>query len=222
MSVRRELAGIFHDILGEGGRKKKDLNVLGEHAIKFQRFVGKLQLGGDLLLDPKALVPESLLIQHVVSLIKDKDAELRDIQLSASNDIHHCTWSTDNDTSSDGFSARECARDRSSNLLILDKATYGVNNSFNLSRQFSARCKSKSLGLVRFAEVNSRQYRGHKGSGFASARLRLRQHVSRRIAKHQRKRSSLYLGGLQEVKAEESLQNILTAEIEMSVMFLPE
>jgi hypothetical protein len=32
----------------------------------------------------------------------------------------------------------------------------------------------------------------------------------------------LYLGGLQKVKAEETLQNILAAEIEMSVMFLPE
>lgn len=32
VSVRRKLAGIFHDILGECSGKEEDLNVLGQHA----------------------------------------------------------------------------------------------------------------------------------------------------------------------------------------------
>lgn len=104
VSVRCKLASIFHDILRECGRKEENLDVLGQHATHLvSTRVGSRILKQNLLLDSQALIAKSLLIQHVVGLIQYKDLKLRDIQLSAPDDVHDRTRGSNDDTSSDWF-----------------------------------------------------------------------------------------------------------------------
>lgn len=104
VSVRRKLAGIFHDILGECGGKEEDLDLLGQHATHLvsARITSRVSKQS-LLLDSQALIAKSLLIQHVVGLVQHKNPKLRDIQLSAPDDVHDRTRGSNDDTSSDWF-----------------------------------------------------------------------------------------------------------------------
>ena len=47
------------------------------------------------LLYPKTLIAKALLIQHVVSFIKDKALDVLPINLTTTKEIHSGAWSTD-------------------------------------------------------------------------------------------------------------------------------
>lgn len=162
-----------------------------------------------LLLDSHALLTQTLLIEHVVGLVENQDAKLRHIELSARNDILDSSRSSHNDGGPDGLITNKSTRDGGGNVQVGDESSDSPDDTLNLARQLSTRGQGEGLGLLGLAEVDPRQYRGDEGGSLASARLGLGEHVSRRIAKHQRKRLALDLGGLLEIEGSETSEEVL-------------
>lgn len=150
-------------------------------------------------LDPHTLFTKALLVEHIVSLVQDKHLELRHVQLPASDDILDSARCSYNNRSPDGLVTSQSAGNGWGDLEILNEATDGSDNTFNLASQLSTWGQSKGLWLIGLTEVDSRQYRGDESSSLARARLGLCKHVPRWIAKHQRKGLALDLGGFEEV-----------------------
>ncbi len=160
-----------------------------------------------------ALVAKTLLVEHVVRLVQDKNSQLRDIQLPATNDVHDRARRANNDASADRLATREGTRNRRGDLEVLDETANSSDDTLNLASEFSARGQNQRLGLLGLTEVDPRQYRGNERSRLASSGLRLCQHVSRGIAKHQGQRLALDLGRLQEFESQEALEDGLGAAV---------
>lgn len=152
-------------------------------------------------LDSHALISETLLVQHVVGFIKNQKLQLANIELLAANDIHNGTWGSNDDGGSDRFTSRQGAGDGGSHFQIFDESANSHDNTLNLTSKLSARRQSQGLRLTRLRPVDSSQDGSDEGSRLSGSRLRLGQHISGRVAQHQRQGLALDLGRLQEVKS---------------------
>lgn len=67
---------VLDDMIGESGREEYDLDSLGQQSGIPIRKPNSTYRTLHLLLDTDTLISKTLLIQHVVGLVKDKDFDL--------------------------------------------------------------------------------------------------------------------------------------------------
>lgn len=108
-----------------------------------------------LLLDPSALVAQTLLIEHVVRLVNNEDLQLGHVELSSSNQVHNRTRSSTDNTGANRGVSRDDTGDRGSDIQLFAKLTDRLYHALYLASQLTARSKNQRLGLSRLAEVEA-------------------------------------------------------------------
>ncbi len=99
ISARRIGLCILHDLIRKSSREEKNLDVLRQQStcdisIKVG-FRGDTKTNSPL--DLYALVSQSLLVQHVISLVNNENFQVRDIHLLESDEVTHCARCSYND-----------------------------------------------------------------------------------------------------------------------------
>ena len=139
--------GVLDDMIGESGREEYDLDSLGQQSGIPIRKPNSTNPTLHLLLDTDTLISKTLLIQHVVGLVKDKDFDLVSHQLAAFDHVHSSPGGADNDLNFKAISIAVCDLRWNSDTRgqPFDEVSHDLNDSKDLTGQLTAWRKYKSL-----------------------------------------------------------------------------
>lgn len=159
-----------------------------------------------------ALVSETLLVQHVIGLVNNKDPKLRRVELAASDNIGDRAWRADDDVGLDGLTAGETTGYGGSDVEPFTEVSNGANYVLDLARELAAGGKSQRLGLLGLGEIDTREASNGKSGRLSGPRLGLGEEMLRRIAEHDRDTGTLDLGWLVVAQGEKTLQDLRGAK----------
>jgi len=168
-----------------------------------------ISYGWHLRFDSHTLLPKTLLIQHVIGLIQADESQHPSVNLSALDQVHDRSWSSDNDHSLHRSVALNRTRDRRLDGQSWNELTNSANNALDLSCQFSTWGKAQGLWHIWLGKVESRQDGDDEGGSLSGTGLRLSDHVSWRVAEKKGEGFLLDLRWLLVVHRVKSLQDVL-------------
>ena len=138
---------VLDNMVGKSGGEQDDLNGLWEQPRVDFRSLAQAIRSESLLFDPSTLISKTLLIQHIVGLVKDKNFDLVCNELAAFDHVHSSSRGTDNDLNPKTVSTAvwHLRWDCDSRCQPLDEAPHDLNNSQDLTGQLATWRKHKSL-----------------------------------------------------------------------------
>jgi hypothetical protein len=121
------------------------------------------------------LITKTLLVKHVVGLVKHQNLQLGGVHNALLDHILHSTWGANHHRAvHPGGASSSVRRDGSANDETVEELTHDLHDTDDLAGQFTGRGQNQGLGglLGLFgAEVDPAQDVKDEGSGLASTRL---------------------------------------------------
>lgn len=171
------------------------------------RLAKCFQFGQCVLLDSLALISKTLLIQHVVGLVQNKNLDTTAVQQLPPDHVHDGTGRTNNDLALKFLIAPAGIGNGSGDHKAFHVLAHLLNHTHDLTCQFATGRKDKGLrGDGR--QVHAAQHVEGKGRSLASARLRLADKICGRVYEEKRESLLLDLGRLLEAHAIEALEDL--------------
>lgn len=169
----------------------------------------------DSRLDTGTLVTETLLVEHVVGLVKHQDSELSRIHNPPLNHILYSAGGAHHNRAGHSRGASGTIRRNScTNHQTVEELTHDLDDTNDLTGQLTSRGKNQGLrSLLKLlgTKVETAEDIEDEGGGLASTGLRLANEVLRRVAHEQRQGAFLNLGRLAEAHVRETLGDALIA-----------
>lgn len=163
-------------------------------------------------LDTNTLITQTLLVEHVIGLIKNKNLESGGNHSTFLDQIHNGTRGTNDHR---GFQFRGAAvgvcRNGRTDNKPLKELSHNLNNTDDLTSQFTSRGQDQGLRrllhLLR-GQVETAEDIQHEGGGLSGTRLRLSDQVLRGVVQKQREGSLLNLRWFAEVHRGQTLKDV--------------
>lgn len=164
-------------------------------------------------LDTNTLVTQTLLVEHVIGLIKNKNLESSGDHSTSLDHIHNGTRCANDHR---GFQFRRTAvgvcRNGRTNEKPRKELSHNLNDTDDLTSQFTSWGQDQGLRCLLHLlrrEVETAKDIQHEGGGLSGTRLRLSDQVLRGVAQKQREGSFLDLRWFAEVHRGQSLEDVL-------------
>lgn len=203
IGVRGKLGGISVNVERERGREQDNLDIPRQRC-----------------LDTDTLIAKTLLVEHVVGLVQDQHLELGRVEDASLDHFMHGTRGSNHNSSCHPLRASGgICRDRSSNAKAFKELSHHVDDTDDLTCEFTGRSQDQGLRSVAHlfsGQIDTAQDIEDEGGSLASSGLGLSDEVLGWVMHQQRKGTLLHLGGLAEVHGRETLENTrITAQVSL-------